>query len=662
MKFSAEKKGKVKRVRINNYSPLIDFGFRGEKLEDEFVLNTSGGPLSFSEEGKSIVIRKKLSIDEKLLGYGEKAFEIDRKRLRLTMWNNDPGGYRRGTDPLYCSIPFFISVGRRTCGYLVNATCKVIFDNGMSTYNEMQIIIEDTGAEIYAFEGKNIEETLELYTSLTGKPFMPPMWALGHQISRYSYFPEGEVLEVVDKYRSLVPVSSIYLDIDYMEQFKIFTWNTKHFPDPARLSRKLHERNVKLITIVDPGVKAEQGYKGFRKGLGSFVETPSNELFLGNVWPGLCAFPDFISERGQRFWKDEMTDFVTSAQLDGIWLDMNEPSIFMQGKTMPEDLVHHNGQSYVRHSAAHNAYAYYEAKATYEALANCGLEPFILTRSGFAGIQKYAAIWTGDNESSWDDLRLQISMVTSLGLSGMPFAGCDLGGFMGRTEPELIARYYQMAAFFPVYRNHKAKDGSDQELFSLPEKYRDMAVRAVKMRYAFLPYLYSLAWEAHRKGHPIVRPLCYDFQEDQNSFRIDDQYMVGPSLMYAPIIERGQYRREVYLPKGKWYSWFERQQLDGGKFVTATSEFPLYVKYDSIVPMEGNAFIVYGKANFILYTGHEIRLSSQHAAFESSEFMSAAELFYPGVVFKNASSDGECSVETSDEGTRIRCRNFTRIN
>jgi len=606
MKVEAFRAGKTTVIRVNDAECAVDYGFlaRSEKkrIAVEDALITPCGRL-WLVEGERPEIQKELSLYEHLVGFGEKAFEIDRKRLVLTMWNHDPGGYRRGTDPIYASFPFFISIGENICGYFLNAACKSVFDNGMTHYDRIRISLEHNSYELYIFQGDSIGEILELLTDVTGRPFMPPYWSLGHMISRYSYFPQKKVEEIVREYSKIVPVSAVFLDIDYMDGFKIFTWDRERFNDPAGLTASLRSRNIATVPIVDPGVKAEQGYGVFERMMGHFVETSNRELFLGRVWPGLCAFPDFFNEHAQEAWKREMLDFISTSGLDGvggIWLDMNEPSIFDTARTINNDAIHIRGKEKIKHSKLHNAYALFEAKATFEAMKKIIPEPFILTRAGYPGIQRFAAIWTGDNEGSWDDLRLQISMICSLGLSGMPFAGCDLGGFMGRAEPELIARYYQMAAFFPVYRNHKAKDGSDQELFLLPEKYREMAARAVRMRYAFLPYLYSLAYEAHRTGHPVVRPLCYEFPKDEGCHRIDDEYMVGSSLLYAPIIERGRQSRELYLPEGTWYSWWEAKSFEGNRYVKSNAEMPLFIRKNSIIPMEDNYFITYGNGSFTI--------------------------------------------------------------
>lgn len=652
----------MRRIVVNGFRPVIDFSFKGVEQKGAGRLKTICGPLSFEENGTGIVVRKELDQFEHVIGFGEKAFEIERRRLVLRMWNTDPGGYKRGDDPIYASIPFYISVRDRVSGFFFNSVADVTFDVGVSEYDQIVTRIAGKGAEIFVFEGNSVEDVLEQFVQLTGLPFMPPAWALGHQVSRFSYYPESTVIRLVDEYTKTVPLSAIYLDIDYMDGFKLFTWNKRMFSDPAAMTAGLHKRGVRAVAIMDPGLKAEQGYRHFEDGMGGYVETRTKELYLGKVWPGLCAFPDFFTEKAVTHWKEMVRSFVRENGVDGLWLDMNEPSVFNKEKTLgPEAVQRVNGTS-VMHSDVHNAYALLEVRATYEAMKEVLDEPFILSRSGFAGIQQYAAVWTGDSTSSWDDLKLQISMVTSMGVSGIPFAGCDLGGFLGRTEPELLARYYQMAAFFPVYRNHKSKEGSDQELFQLPERYRKMAVDAVLMRYDFMPYLYSLAYEAHVTGHPIVRPLCYEFQADHTAYSINDEYMVGRSLLYAPVIEKGATGREVYLPRGKWFSLSDGEELDGPAWHRKEGQMLVFVRQGAVIPLSNDRYIVYGQGSFSMYDGKVRLLSSKGRSFDAGDTVARGEVTFLGARAKGCAVDGRKGEALAEwRGTTVRAGHFRKI-
>lgn len=641
MLIDVARRERTRRVVVNGYEPVIGFDFRGRKQSGDGTLATSTGPIRFEESGAGITVRKELDPFEHIVGFGEKAFDIERKRLVLRMWNNDPGGYRRGVDPVYVSIPFFISVRDSVSAFFINSVAEIVFDVGVSEYDQVLARVPERGMELFIFEGSSIEDVIEQFTRLTGLPFMPPAWSLGHQVSRFSYYPESTVMRVASDYASIAPLSAVYLDIDYMDEFKLFTWDKRKFADPAAMIAGLHGKDVKAVAIMDPGLKAEQGYTHFEKGIGHYVETANRELYLGRVWPGLCAFPDFFREGAVEHWKEMVRTFIREYGLDGLWLDMNEPSVFNQRKTIDADATHLIGGRRVRHELVHNAYAYMEARATFEALSEVLAEPFILSRSGYAGIQRYAAIWTGDSTSSWDDLKLQISMVTSLGLSGVPFSGCDLGGFMGRTDPELLARYYQMAAFFPVFRNHKAKEGSDQELFLLPERYRRMAVDAILMRYRFMPYLHSLSYEAHMTGHPVVRPMCYEFQSDSTAYSVNDAYMVGPSLLYAPVLLEGAESRDVYLPAAHWFSLHDGSEHQGPEWITTRAPMPVFVRKGSVIPLSDNGHLAYGKGSHGSYGGAKGGLRFSEGSFDMGDTMRNWSVTFLGVEARTCTIDGK---------------------
>ncbi|MDP8012481.1 MAG: alpha-glucosidase MalA [Nanoarchaeota archaeon] len=565
----------ITKINVNDYRPLMKMNFNGKKIDPK-SLRMREERINIDETNEGIILSKDLGVKEHVIGLGEKAFGTERRRTRTVMYNTDSFGYGYGTDPLYVSIPFFISVrGGLPSGLLINNASSIVFDIGVEDYGKIKIEIPENGSEFYIIDGKTIEEIVEKLSSLTGKPFKIPGWALGHMISRYSYFPGEKIIKVVDEYRKFLPVEAVFLDIDYMDRYKNFTWS-ESFGKPEKLLKEMHKRNVKVITIVDPSIPVNQKYGPFVRGLGNYCNDENENIYVDSMWPGRCAFPDFLNQKARAWWSDEIKRWTKKYRIDGIWLDMNEPTRLVDEKGAPldPDAIHTKDDgTRVKHSLVHNAYPLLEAKATYDA----GVK-FILSRSGFIGIQRYAAIWSGDNVSSWEDMRLQIPLLTGLSISGIPYVGCDIGGFSGHSDAELIARYYQMAAFFPIMRNHKIKGGNDQEIYALPDKFKGMIQRAVRMRYAFMPYLKELAEEAHRKGHPMIRPLCYEFQGDEDTYLIDDEYMVGKDVLYAPIVEKGRTSRDVYLPKGKWYDPWKKESMEGGKWITSNNEMPLFIR------------------------------------------------------------------------------------
>ncbi|MEM2013807.1 MAG: alpha-glucosidase MalA [Metallosphaera sp.] len=599
---------------INDPFPPVDFQFQGKlsyKSLQDFDLEL--------EEEEGLTLIKPLGIKDHVLGHGEKAFELDRKRGKYVMYNVDAGAYHKYSDPMYVNIPFMIVVrGGVATGYFVNSASRLVFDVGRDHYDEIRITIPEDYVELYVFEGPRIEQVIERYVSLTGLPFLPPEWALGYMISRYSYYPDTHILELLDLLRKDgFPVSAIFLDIDFMDQFKLFTWHPKRFPDPKKFLEEVHSRGVKVITIVDHSVRADQNYEVFKLGLGKYCETENGDLFVGKLWPGNCVYPDFFREDARGWWAELVREWVEQG-IDGIWLDMNEPTDFTElfrlrqacrdfqvretpfSYVFPENVVHVLKGMKVKHGKVRNAYPYYEAMATFDGVSRARREMFILSRSGYAGIQRYAGIWTGDNTASWNQLKLQLQLVLGLSMSGVPYVGMDIGGFQGRefpeieNSPEMLVRHFQLAMFFPFFRTHKSKDGVDSEPVFLPSMYKEKVKRVMETRKMFLPYLYALAEEAHRTGHPIIRPLFYEYQEDEDTYRIDDEYLVGKFLLYAPLMGRED-SRDVYLPE-KWADFWTGEVMQG--WVRSKDELPIYVREGAIIPLSDHGLLVYGNGEY----------------------------------------------------------------
>ena len=628
MKASVERSGDVYRVSINGPTPVVKFDFTPSEQLSESALDTLG--ITFEEKGQRLIFTKKLGLEEHIFGLGEKAYELDRKRTSTTMWNTDSYGYGWGRDPLYVSIPFFISLERgKATGFFINSPAKLTFDFGVKEYDKVSVEIPHPDAEVYVFTGGTVEKIVEDYTSLTGKPLDPPLWAFGYQASRYSYFPQERVLEIAKKhFDEGINLAAIHLDIDYMDKYKIFTWGPS-FKDPKAMIDELHRMGVKVVTIVDHGVKAEQGYDVFVSGLGHYCELEDGGIYLDKMWPGTCAYPDFFNEECRKWWRDLIKKWASQG-IDGIWLDMNEPSTLTPEHDFRGPVVHRldDGRR-LPHELVRNAYPYYEAMATYDALKEVHDKPFVLSRAGYAGIQKYAMIWTGDNPSTEEAVSLQMSLVLSLSLSGIPFAGCDLGGFAGRSSPSLVLKYYRAALFFPLYRNHKEKSGNDQEPFNL--YYEEEIKEAIALRERFLPYIYSLAREAHQTGHPIVRPLLYEFQDDPKTYGIFDEYMVGSALLYAPQIYGTS--RKAYIPKGKWANLWSCEIEEGARWIDTAEDYPLFIRENALIPMEGE-LRAFGRGSAVLYDGSVVN-------YDGSRWKAPKE-FTKAIAY----ADGKCQETT----------------
>ncbi|ARM75469.1 alpha-glucosidase MalA [Acidianus manzaensis] len=650
MKVEVEENGKgTYKIKINDPFPAVDFQFQGKPINKTL----SDFSLSISEDFHFVYLEKPLGLKEHVVGLGEKATELDRRRFRYTMYNIDAGPYFRFQDPLYVNIPFFISIENKATGYFINSASKLIIDVGFEDYSKIKIKIPHKDVEIYVFEGPTIENVLERFTDLTGKPYLPPEWAFGYMISRYSYYPQDRIIELLDEMKKQgFKVSAVFLDIDFMDSFKLFTWNKERFPDPKKFIEELHKRGVKLITIVDHSVRADQNYETFLSGLGKYCETDKGDIFVGKLWPGSSVYPDFFREETRNWWKEKIASWLSQG-IDGIWLDMNEPTDFTKVleirdifkdlpvqtkddriyRAFPSNVTHLIKGKRVHHELVRNAYPLYEAMATYQGFKEAGRdEIFILSRSGYAGIQSYATIWTGDNTPCWEDLKLQLQLVLGLSISGVSNVGIDIGAFQGRglreidNSPELLTRYFQLALFFPFFRTHKATDGIDTEPIYLPDYYKEKVKEVINLRYKFLPYLYAVAEESHELGHPILRPLFYEFQNDENTYRIEDEYMVGKSILYAPVISPGQEKRKVYLPKGKWLDYWSKEVIEGG-WIDSVNDLPIYIRENSIIPLSNGDLIVFGEAK-IKYKGNIIESNDRKINFSKPFYI--RQLIYVG--------------------------------
>lgn len=567
----------------------------------DFTLEFSDGR-GFLLEGQDLILGEKwrgcsfsIRPDEHFYGLGEKTGFLDKRGKRYTMWNVDCyETYTEGADAMYQSYPFYIGTNKSgSYGVYFDNTFRTIFDMGKSNADKVTFGSEKGPLNFFFIYGPTVKEVVEGYTEITGRIELPPVWALGYQQSRYSYYPQERVLEIAKEFRQRdIPCDVLYLDIDYMDGFRVFTFDKERFPDPPGLIRELKEMGFKVVAIVDPGVKVDINYRVYKEGLekGYFVTDENGLIFTGKVWPGLTCFPDFSRDDVKTWWADLHKEFLEMG-IAGIWNDMNEPTVLDDpAKMMPLNLIHQGNGNPVTHEEFRNLYALNMAMATREGLLKFkpGERPFILTRAAFAGIQRYAAIWTGDNRSYWDHLKMSIPMLLNLGLSGEPFCGADIGGFAGDASEELLIRWTQVGAFYPFCRNHTEVNTVSQEPWAFGRRCEDICRKFIQLRYTLLPYIYNLFYQASQSGAPVLRPLVWEYERDENCHRIFDQFLLGDSILVAPVYEPGQIKRAVYLPEGKWLDWWSGEVLEGSQYhlVDAPLEkIPLFVKEGAIIPM-----------------------------------------------------------------------------
>ncbi len=539
---------------------------------------------------------------ERVIAGGQRTRPLDRRGRRLTLWATDPlPDHDDQTDAMYQSIPIAMMLrGERAHGIFFDVTWPATLDLGQSDPGALALATTGPDLVAYVFAGPTLAGALEQYTSVTGR--MPPLprWALGYQQSRWSYASADEARAVAAGMREHdIPCDAIYLDIDYMDGYRDFTWNAATFPDPAGLIGELGAQGIKIVTIIDPGVKVDPAYEVYREGheRGFFVCDAAGDEFQGWVWPGLSAWTDFAREDARDWWAGLHRGLI-AAGVAGVWDDMNEPSqsgmsappgvTVPFGATLPLDARHGDPPDTVPHVGFHNAYGLEMTRATREGIerARPDARPFVLTRATGAGGQRYAAVWNGDNSSIWPHLALAVTMNLGLGLAGFPMTGCDIGGFWRDTEPELLVRFTQLGALLPFCRNHTARDTDRQEPWAFGEPYTGLCRAAIRLRYQLMPLLVTLAREASVSGAPIMRPLAWR----DPTCACDDEFLLGDDLLVAPVLVKGATERVVTLPAGAWLDWQTGALIHGPATLTVPvtlASLPLYQRAGSIVPLAG---------------------------------------------------------------------------
>jgi len=549
-------------------------------------LSEAGDGLGFRGEGAYCT--RRLVEAEAVYGLGEKAFGLNLRGRRLEMWNRDPQSYRPGDDPVDLNIPTLVALCEgRAYGFFFDNPGRARFDLGQARPDRLRYEADSGELCGYFFAGPTMADVLARYTQLTGRMELPPRWMLGYHQSRWSYYPAGEVRDLAAEFRRRrIPCDVIHLDIHYMDGYRVFTWDPERFPDPAGLLAELAEQGLRAICILDPGVKVDPGFPVYEEGLArdAFCRLPDGGLFCGPVWPGQCHFPDF-SEPEVRAWWGGLYEPLLEAGVAGFWNDMNEPAIF--GGEMPGTVRHAYEGRGASHREVHNVYGLLMARASAEGLRRLrpGARLPVISRAGYAGLQRYALVWTGDNHSQWEQLRLGVSMCLNLGLSGVAFCGPDVGGFAGDCDGELLVRWTQVGALTPFFRNHSAIGTARQEPWAFGEPYTSICRRWIELRYELLPYIYTAAWQAAQMGLPMMRPLSLDYPGDVRTYSLDDQFLLGDALLVAPVGHPGQRQRPVYLPGGAWYDFWTGARCWGRVQAEAPlARLPLYVRAGAVLP------------------------------------------------------------------------------
>lgn len=576
-------------IHVEKNPIRIDF----YRKDNNHVLSGDDETLGIVWAGTQVTDYRKLFKDEKIVGLGQKTGNINHIGQVLVNYNVDAAGFTPDTDPLYSSIPFYMGIhDSLTYGIFFDNTYKSTFDFNLAGTGQYYSFGAEGGAMNYYFFGAStIAGIISDYTSLTGRMTMPPMWGLGYIQSRYSYMSQNSVLEVAKKFREThIPCDAIFCDIDYMDHFKVFTWKRDSFPDPRAMVDSLNKIGFHLYVILDPALKIEKGYKLYEEGIANnhFARFPNGKLFIGSVWAGPSHLTDFINPITRKWWEENLK-FYTQDGITGFLNDMDEPSFLL--KITPNAIKFGDKNNPLAYKQVHNVYGMQMARSTYEGVKKqTGLRPFNITRSAYAGIQRYASMWTGDNQATDMHMMMDIRMCLSMNLTGLSYVGMNVGGFIGNPTPELMERWMQIGAYMPLFINHYEKSFKPHEPYAFDEPVKNELRKAIRYRYTLLPYLYSAFYQASANGIPILKALPYNYTFDDKVYqsKYQQEFLCGNDILIAPVVSIKD-SAKIYLPKGVWYRNSTEEVVEGGKEVNVAApmnDLPVFIKAGAIIPMQ----------------------------------------------------------------------------
>lgn len=581
------------RVRIRRADAGLEFIDAGTGRELCVDAEGMGHRLQERTGDELVWVLKEMPEKAHFFALGDKPCSLNLRGRRFEMWGADHYNFHPDSDPLYKSIPFFLCLNEGSqYGIFFDNTMRSYFDFGKERPDRLLFGADGGVMDYYFICGASALDTVQMYTRLTGLPPMPPLWALGYHQSKWSYYPEKTVTELAEKFRQRhIPCDSIHLDIHHMKQYQALTWDRTRFPDPAGMIQQLGEQGFKVVTIVDPGIKINPDNYVWRSGFerNIFCRRHDGALLEGDVWPGACTFPDFTAPATRQWWAGLFHRQIAEYGVRGIWTDMNEPAIFPD-RTFPDDTRHAFDGYACSHLKAHNIYGQCMAQATRMGMEQHAPErrPFILSRAGFAGLQRWAATWTGDNFSDWDNLKMANLMVQRLSASGVSFCGADTGGFLGKPTPELFCRWMQMAAFHVFFRNHNNGEYGGQEPWMFGPMVEAAVRQAIENRYRLLPYFYTQFHRYATEGMPIIRSLALMYPENADTYWRSSEFFLGDALYVVPVHHPGEGGRFLYVPQGSWYClWSDTPAPVSGTeawVTTPISHIPVYVKGGHVIP------------------------------------------------------------------------------
>jgi len=550
---------------------------------------------NFQYGGNVVKMSKVAQNGESYYGLGDKPVHLNLKGKRYENWVTDSFAYGKETDPLYKAIPFYTALcNNKAYGIFFDNSFRTFFDFAQERRNVTSFWAVGGEMNYYFIYGPQLSEVVENYTDLTGKPHqLPPLWALGFHQCKWSYYPESKVKEITSTFRKLkIPCDAIYLDIDYMDGFRCFTWNKDYFPDPKRMVKELEAEGFKTVAIIDPGIKIDKEYSVFKEALEKdyFCKRADGPHMKGKVWPGECYFPDFTNPEAREWWSSLFKEIIGDIGVKGVWNDMNEPAVMeVPNKTFPDDVRHDYEGNPCSHRKAHNVYGMQMARATYQGLKKYiyPKRPFVITRAAYSGTQRYTSTWTGDNVATWEHLWIANIQTQRLAMSGYSFSGSDIGGFAEQPQGELFTRWIQLGSFHPFFRVHSSGDHGDQEPWAFDEDVTAIVRKFIEIRYQLLPYLYTAFWRHVNEGTPILKSLVLFDQDDVHTHYRTDEFMFGDQILVCPILEPNAKGRRMYVPRGRWYNFWNDKIVRGGKEMWVDADIdsmPIFIKEGAIIP------------------------------------------------------------------------------
>ncbi len=577
---------------------VIMCDYKGKRMIPETLSEKSIKQLTEEGHDASALMRgeykvqdlKRIDKEDLFYGLGDKTGYLNKREYYFENWNSDiPSAHTEALPALYKSVPFFICKKKNGIyGLFYDNTYHGYFDFGKENSDYFVYGADDGNLNYYFLYGEKMSDVIRNYTYLTGRTPLPQFWTLGYHQCRWGYESASDIREVaysMRKYR--IPCESVQYDIDYMDNFKVFTWDEEYYEKKGKLMEELSHEGFKPVVIIDPGTKKEAGYFMYDEGIknGYFATDADGVVYVNKVWPGDATFPDFGRKEVRDWWADSHKN-LTDMGVMAVWNDMNEPASF-EGP-LPDDVVFHIGDRKTNHREVHNVYAHFMDMATFSGMKKLtGKRPLVITRACYAGTQKYAAVWTGDNQSLWAHLQMLIPQLCSLGISGYALAGTDIGGFGANSNSELMCRWIEAAVFSPFFRNHSAKGTRAQEPWKFNDETTEIYRKYVELRYKFLPYIYDLFYQGQETGLPIMRPLVLHYEDDENTFNLNDEFLVGENVLVSPVVTQGTIKKMVYLPEGIWYDYWTGEKHTGRSYIIKDAPLgvcPIYIKEGSIIP------------------------------------------------------------------------------